>query len=120
MVYFWAALRTLAILVGVFVGLLVLAAVASGVVNAFLYTFEAGCLALALIFGVLALFGSQLARISKTPRTRRVGSFARNWGGAIALWRWPRSRRTMGIRPSRTHGRRQRMAHGSSMRPKSR
>ncbi len=44
----WAALRTLAILVGVFVGLLILTAIASGVVHAFLYTFEAGCLALAL------------------------------------------------------------------------
>ena len=48
MAYCWAALRTLAILVGVFVGLLILTAIASGVVHAFLYTFEAGCLALAL------------------------------------------------------------------------
>ncbi len=55
MAYCWAALRTLGILIGVFVGLLVLAAIASGVVNAFLYTFETGCLALAFVFGVLAI-----------------------------------------------------------------
>jgi hypothetical protein len=85
MAYCWAALRTLGILVGVFLSLLVLAAIASGVVNAFLYTFEAGCLALALVFSVLALFGHQLVRVSKTPRTRRIGNFARNCGGAVAI-----------------------------------
>jgi hypothetical protein len=85
MTYCWAALRTLGILIGVFVGLLVLTAIASGVVNAFLYTFDAGCLALALVFSMLALFGHQLVRVSKTPRTRRIGSFSRNCGGAIAI-----------------------------------
>jgi len=85
MAYCWAMLRTLGILVGIFVGLLVLAAIASSVVNAFLYTFVAGYLALALVFSVLALFGHQLVRVSKTPRTRHIGSFTRNCGGAIAL-----------------------------------
>jgi hypothetical protein len=85
MAYCWAALRTLAILIGVFVGLLVLAAIASGIGHAFLYTFEAGCLALALACGVLALFGHQLVRVSTTPRTRRIGGLTRNCGGAITL-----------------------------------
>jgi hypothetical protein len=85
MAYCWAALRTLGILVGVVSGLLVLAAIASGVVNAFLYAFETGCLVLALIFSVLALFGHQLVRVSKTPRTQRIGSFTRNCGAAGAI-----------------------------------
>jgi hypothetical protein len=85
MAYCWAALRTLGILIGVVVGLLVLTAIASGVVNAFLYAFEAGCMALAFVFGVLALFGHQLVRASKTPRTRRIGEWTRNCSGTTAL-----------------------------------
>jgi hypothetical protein len=85
MAYCWAALRTLGILIGVFVGLLVLAAIASGVVNAFLYTFETGCLALAFVFGVLAIFGHQLIRVSKMPRTQRIGGLTRNCSGTAAI-----------------------------------
>jgi hypothetical protein len=84
MAYCWAALRTLGILIGVFAGLFVLTGIASGVFHAFLYTFEVGCLVLALTFSVLALFGHQLMRVSKTPRTRHVGSFARSCGAAGA------------------------------------
>jgi hypothetical protein len=83
--YCWAALRTLAILVGVFVGLLVLAAIASSVVNAFLYTFEAGCLAHAFVFGVFAIFGHQLVRVSKMPRPQRIGGLTRNCSGTAAI-----------------------------------
>jgi hypothetical protein len=85
MAYCWAALRTIGILFGVFVGLLILAAIASGVVNAFLYTFDAGCLALAFVFGVLALFGHQLVRVSKTPRTHRIGRLTRNCSRTAAI-----------------------------------
>jgi hypothetical protein len=85
MAYCWAALRTLGILVCVFVGLLLLAAIVSGVVNAFLYTFDAGCLALAFVFGVLAIFGHQLVRVSKTPRTQRIGRLTRSCGGGAVV-----------------------------------
>jgi hypothetical protein len=85
MAYCWAALRTFGILISVFAGLLVLTAIASGVVNAFLYTFDAGCLALAFVFGVLAIFGHQLVRVSKTPRTQRIGGLTRNCSGAAAI-----------------------------------
>lgn len=85
MAYCWAALRTLGILVGVAVGLLVLTAIASGVFNAFLYTFGTGCLVLALFFSVLALFGHQLVRVSKTPRTQRIGGLTRNCSGSAAI-----------------------------------
>jgi hypothetical protein len=85
MAYCWAAIRTLGILLGVSVGLLVLVAVASGVVNAFLYTFVAGCLALAFVFGIVALFGHQLVRVSKTLSTQRIGGLTRNCSGTIAL-----------------------------------
>jgi hypothetical protein len=57
----------------VFLGLLALAAIASGVVNAFRYTFEAGCLALALVFSVLALFGPSACARFKDGRRQRMG-----------------------------------------------
>jgi hypothetical protein len=85
MAYCWAALRTLGILIGVFVGLLVLVAIGSGVVNAFLYTVGAGCMALAFVSGVLALFGHQLVRVSKTARPQRIGRLTRGCSGAVAL-----------------------------------
>jgi hypothetical protein len=59
--------------------------IASGVVNAFLYTFETGCLALAFVFGVLAIFGHQLIRVSKMPRTQRIGGLTRNCSGTAAI-----------------------------------
>lgn len=85
MAYCWAALRTLGILIGVVVGLLFLTAIASGVFNAFLYTFGAGYLALALVFSVLALFGHQLVRLSKTVRTQRIGRLTRNCSASAAI-----------------------------------
>jgi hypothetical protein len=40
---------------------------------------------LAFVFGIVALFGHQLVRVSKTFSTQRVGRLARNCSGAVTL-----------------------------------
>jgi hypothetical protein len=85
MAYLWATVRTIAILVlGLFALLLSLLAL-SIVGNAFMWSFAAGCVALACSCGVLSLFGYQLERVAKTPTTKHVGTYVCLGFGAVAV-----------------------------------
>jgi hypothetical protein len=72
MVYLWAAVRTIAIVVGIIIGLFVLFLLLAGIVSAFTWSFTGGCIVLALVFGIGALFGTQLARVAKTERATSI------------------------------------------------
>jgi hypothetical protein len=84
MAYLWAAIRTTGILLGTLVALFIVALVTGAVTEAFGYSFVAGCIALAAVFGTLSLFGHQLANIAKIPRTKTIGIYTRLWCGGVA------------------------------------
>ena len=86
MAYLWAALRTIAILAAICIGLLFLSLLLAGIVAAFTWSVTTGCIVLALVFGTCALFGIQLTRAAKTEKTKLVGNWlCLGFGSAAAL-----------------------------------
>jgi hypothetical protein len=96
MIYFRAALRTIAILLAVLFGLLALVTVVSAIVNAFLqWGITGGCLTLAAVFAIVALFGYQLTNVSERrnpsepvlllPRSAQPVSFPSTWPKATKI-----------------------------------
>lgn len=86
MSYLWAALRTVAILAAICIGLFILSLLIGGILAAFAWSLTGGCIVLALVFGAGALFGVQLSRVAKTDRTKYVGDLSRfGFGFAAAL-----------------------------------
>lgn len=79
--YVLAAVRTVAILLVICVALFVMTLVA----GAFLQSWFAGGLALALVCGIGALFGYQLRRVAKSERTMFIGFVTCVGFGAVAL-----------------------------------
>jgi hypothetical protein len=86
MIYLWAVIRTIVILVGVVATLLAVVIAASSSVWAFSYSFAAGFITLAGIAGVLSLCGHQLASVAKTSSTKRIGTYTRLCCGAVAVF----------------------------------
>jgi hypothetical protein len=85
MAYFWAAIRTITILAFGLFALAILLLALSIIANAFIWSFTAGCVALAAVCGVLSLFGYQLERVAKKPTTKRVGTYTCFGFGAVAV-----------------------------------
>jgi hypothetical protein len=84
--YLWAALRTVAILAAICISLFSLVLLLAGIVAAFTWSVPGGCLVLALVFGICALFGIQLTRVAKIERTKLIGNCLRfGFGFAAAL-----------------------------------
>ena len=86
MTYLWAAWRTIATLAAVSVGLFFLFLLIGGILAAFTWSLTGGCIVLALVFGIGALFGVQLTRVAKTDTAKLVGDLSRFcFGFAAAL-----------------------------------
>jgi hypothetical protein len=86
MAYLRAALRTIAILAAICIGLFILSLLVGGIRAAFAWSSTGGCIVLALVFGMGALFGVQLTRVAKTDAGQLMGDLSRfGFGFAAAL-----------------------------------
>jgi hypothetical protein len=83
--YLWAIVRTVAIVFAALVVALFVLFLASAVVAAFISSFAAGCVALAALCGLVSLFGHQLNRVARAPRTKLIGVHTCLWSGGVAL-----------------------------------
>lgn len=85
MVYLWAALRTIAILVGLAIVLCASMALAASIIGAFkLWGWIGASIVLASVAAVISLFGHQLAKAAEKPGTRQIGGYVFVGFAAIA------------------------------------